>query len=261
MPNATCLKKSEYDNIRTFVENGGNIISTFESSLHSETGSRLDNFALKDVFGIESPGDIFGPLNWDYLSSTGNQHFSLKEIRNRFLNAPTYGIKVKTNSKCPLCFCKPLPGSYAGSPEISDLPFMVENSFGKGKSVYIAGTFGGSLKKFHFPEYYQLLQNLVSEFSEPVVTLKNAPSSVEITVRRNEHSIFIYLINFTSELRRPIQEIIPCPDIGLNIIVPQKVKRLRSLSLSKNLNFTVAGNSVSFALPILNDYDVIQIEI
>jgi len=261
LPNATCLGKNEADKIRSFVNNGGNLISTFETSLYNETGKKLDNFELNDLFGIETTGDIFGPLNWDYLSPADKLHYSLKDLKNRLINAPTYGLKLKTNAKIPVFFCTPLPGSYAGSPEVSDLPFMIENSFGKGRSVYIAGTFGGSLKKFHFPEYYQILDNLVSEFSRPVVNLVNAPSSIEVCVRRNENSVFIYLINFTSEMKRPIQRIFPFPEIKIELNIPEKVKGLKTLLKKESLKFTASGNLTTFVLPLLEDYEVLKVDI
>ena len=44
----------------------------------------------------------------------------------------------------------------------------------------MAGTFGGSFYKYHFPEYYQILSNLVYGLSKPMVRLENVPSSVEV---------------------------------------------------------------------------------
>ncbi|HNW56697.1 MAG TPA: beta-galactosidase trimerization domain-containing protein [Bacteroidales bacterium] len=259
LPNLTCLKKEKADKIRNFVKEGGNIISTFETSLYNETGEKLDNFELHDVLGIESSGDVFGPLKWDYVYPKDNLHFSLKEIKNNYIIAPYYGLKLKTTANVPLFFCNPLPGSYSGSPKASEFPFIIENQFGKGKSIYFAGTFGGSLYKFRSPEYYQILFNMVSEFSKPFVMLENAPSSVEVNVRRKENSVFLYLINFTSEMRRPIQEIIPCTNIKINVLLNEKVKSLRSLWQKRDLKFTAAGSSITFVLPVIKDYEVLEI--
>ena len=260
LPNSSCLSKQEADKIRKFVKDGGNIISTFETSLYNENGEKLDNFELHDVFGIENSGAIFGPLNWDFVYPSDNKHFSLKEIRNNYINAPTYGLKLKAKAKVPVLFCKPLAGSYAGSPEVTTSPFIIENAFGKGRSAYMAGTFGGSLNKFHFPDYYQILFNLVSEFSNSLVRLENAPSSVEINLREKENSIFVYLINFTSEMRRPIQKIIPCLNITIDILLKNKVKSVKALASGECIKFIGKGNSISFVLPALEDYEVLEIK-
>jgi hypothetical protein len=259
-PNTTCLKKEEAEKIRDFVKKGGNIISTFETSLYAENGKKLNHFELQDVFGIENTGDVFGPLNWDYVLPADDQHFSIKGIKNKYITAPTFGLKLKAKANVPLLFSDPLPGSYAGSPEISKLPFAIENKYGKGQSIYIAGTFGGSLNKFHFPQYYQILSNLVREFSKPIVNLENVPSSVEVNIRRKENSIFLYLINFTSEMKRPIERIIPCPNIKIDLLLNENVKNIKAMCLGRNLTFDHKGGSISFVLPILDDYEVMEIK-
>ena len=260
-PNTTCLKKEEADRIRDFVKEGGNIVSTFETSLYNEYGKKLENFQLEDVFGIENTGNVFGPLNWDYVSPNDTGHFSLKEIKNKFIYAPAYGLKLKAKANVPAFFCNPLPGSYAERPKISEFPFIIENVHGKGRSVYFAGTFGGSLYKFHFPEYYRILLNLVSELSQPMVRLVNVPSSVEVNLRRKGNSVFLYMINFTSEMRRPIQKIIPCTNLKIDLLSRQEVKSVKALCFEKNLQFTRNENSISFILPVIEDYEVLEISL
>ena len=262
-PNASCFKKEDAGKIRAFVREGGNIIATFETSLYNEDGEKLDEFQLKDVFGIEHTGDVFGPLNYDYVSLKDETDFSFKEIKEKFTYAPTYGLKLKARAaaKVPAFFCKPLAGSYAGRPEVTDVPFIIENKYGKGRSIYVAGTFGGSLDKFHFPEYYQIVYNLVSELSKTVVQLENAPSSVEVNLRRKGNTIFLYLINFTSDMRRPIQEIIPCRNVKVHLLMNEKVKSVKALWHKKNVEFTRKTNAISFVLPVIGDYEVLEIKI
>ncbi|MBG0860724.1 MAG: beta-galactosidase trimerization domain-containing protein, partial [Bacteroidales bacterium] len=260
-PNAVCLKKEAADKIREFVMAGGNIISTFETSLYNEYGKKLGQFQLNDVFGTESTGDIFGPLRWDYLSLAETDHFSLRGIRQKNLYAPVYGLKIKSKAKVPVFFCKPLPGSYAGSPEVSEFPAIIENSFGKGKSIYIAGTFGGTLYKFHFPEYYTILTNLVSHLSKTIVSVGNTPSSMELNLRRNENSIFLYLINFTSEMRRPIQKIIPCTDLKVDIYLTKAAKSAKALCLGRDLQLIRKNNTYSVVLPVIEDFEIIEFRI
>ncbi len=260
LPNVACLSSKEEESLRNFVKNGGNIVSTFETSLFDETGNKKGNFGLADVFGIVSSGDIFGPMNWDYLAPSDRSHFALMDIKNRFLNSPTYGIKIKSPATSPVMFCKPLPGSYSGSPEVTEFPFITENVFGKGRSIYMAGTFGGSLKKFHFPEYYQVLGNITEKYAGRIVKLKNAPSSIEVNIRRNGNSVFIYLINFTSEMRRPIQNIISCKNIGINLNLKEKAASIRTLISKENLSFKTENALVTFTVPSVDDYEVIRID-
>jgi len=259
LPNAACLSRERADKLAGFVKEGGNIISTFETSLYSETGIKLNDFRLKEVFGTDNYGDIFGPLNWDYVTPGKEDHFSLKEVSNILINAPTYGLKTSTKSEVPLYFCKPLPGSYSRAPVISEFPFMIENKYGKGRSLYFAANFGNSLYRFHFPEYYRILQNLVSELSRPLVRVENVPSSVEVSLRKKGDTVYFYLINFTSEMMRPIQKIIPCNNLKIEFFTSLPVKSVKALWSMKNLVFTAKSDRVSFVLPVIEDYEIIEL--
>jgi hypothetical protein len=260
LPNVSCLSAEENECLKNFVRNGGNLISTFETSLYDETGNKNANPGLADILGNTGSGEIFGPLNWDYLVPADLKHFSLKGIKNKYLNSPTYGMKIKSSGNSPVRFCKPLPGSYSGSPEPTEFPFLTENIYGKGRSSYFAGTFGGSLKKFHFPEYYQILENIASEYVDRFIVLKNAPSSVEVNVRKNKGSVFVYLINFTSEMRRPVQEIIRCSNIEIELKMKSKAVRISTLCSRENLNFKTENGTVQFTVPKLDDFEVIRID-
>lgn len=263
LPNAPCFSKDQIERIRNFVENGGNLISTFETSHYNEDGRKLTNFQLNDVFGIESSGDIFGPLNHDYVAVKEERRVSLKGIRQKLLYAPAYGMKIKTGPAtiAPLFFCKPLPGSYAGIPDESVFPFLIENEFGKGKSVYFAGSFGDSLNKFQFPEYYRIVANLAADLSTQVIEVQNTPSSVEVSLRKKGNLIFLYLINFTSDMRRPIQQIITCTNLKIRVLISEKVKSVKTLWMEKKIEFTQRGNSVDFVLPAVDAYEVVEIKI
>jgi hypothetical protein len=241
------------------VRNGGNLISTFETSSFDEAGNKLEFPSLGDVFGTDRQGELFGPLNWDYLAPGKEGHFALRNITNRFVNAPEYGIRLLTSDHAALYFCKPLPGSYAGSPELTGYPFMIENTFGKGRSVYMAGTFGASLLRYHFPEYYTILSNLALELSKPPLILENAPSSVEVNIRRKSSSLYIYLINFTSEMKRPIERIIPVHDLVVTIRSVPGIRSVKSLWNGNTPDFSWSGDDIRISVPLLKDYDVIEL--
>jgi hypothetical protein len=125
----------------------------------------------------------------------------------------------------------------------------------------MAGTFGGSLYKYHFPEYYRILSNLVSKLSKPLVRLENCPSSIEVAIRKSANSIFLYLINFTSEMKRPIQRIIPYQDLKIELPLTEKIKGVNALWLGKPLEYRMQEHSITFVLPVIEDYEVIEIKI
>ena len=62
-------------------------------------------------------------------------------------------------------------------------------------------------------------------------------------------------------MKRPLERIIPCSNLKIEIPRGVKAKGLKALMLGENISFTNNGNSVSFELPVLEDYEVVSIEI
>jgi hypothetical protein len=100
---------------------------------------------------------------------------------------------------------------------------------------------------------------MVSNLSNQVLKTENVPSSVEVNLRQKGNSIYLYLINFTSEMRRPIQRIIPVSDLKLHLLLNKPVRDIRALWSGKNLEFINTGGSVSFKIPSVEGYEVVEI--
>lgn len=260
LPNAACLSQEDINNISEFVANGGNIVASFESSLYNEYGERQDDFQLNNVFGIKFTGNIFGPMDWDYLSySTELNSLFLDNITKKYIPAPTYGIKIKTTtSQILLNFCEKLKGCYEHTPEISMQPFMVINQYGKGKSIYLAGTFGITFRNFRFPEYLTLIKNFSNQLSSTLVAIENAPW-VEINLRKKRNKLFLHLINHTSGLKRPLTFLHPLTNLKINIF-EVSIKEAKSLRTGKRLPLKISKQKTSIILPSLEDYEVIEIK-
>jgi hypothetical protein len=260
-PNAACLSKKAVENIKDFVRQGGNLLSTFETSLYDEKGKQLRNFQLAEVMGIKETKDVFGPRGWDYLLPQQKEHFALEGINSKYVASPAFGIKTITGNKANqiISFYQPLPGRYVGLPEISDIPFLIHNKYGKGNSIYIAGDFGSSLWEFRLPEHYHILGNLVNKLHQPIIKTGNLPASVDISIRQNRSNIFIHLINFSSEMKRPIEKIIPIPDVEISLPFLKRAEEVKALYLKRKLKIE-KENPVSFKLPLLEKYEVISIK-
>jgi hypothetical protein len=182
----------------------------------------------------------------------------LKGITKEFIPAPTYGIETKaTTGEILARFCTKLVGRYDHAPEISQLPFMVANQYGRGKAVYLAGTFGISLSNFRFPEYLTLTSNLAAKLSSTAVTVKKAPW-VEVNVRRNDDTLYVHLVNQTSGLKRPLTHIQTLTDV--EVLIPSaKYKQARTLRSHKKLKTRTHKDATSFVIPILDDYEIIEL--
>ncbi len=80
LPNTAALSDAQCQQIREYVENGGNLIATYETSLYDEWGKQRENFGLADLFGACYAGGIEGPMQ--------NSYFRLKETRSPGSSTP-----------------------------------------------------------------------------------------------------------------------------------------------------------------------------
>ena len=53
LPNAAALSNAQVGFIRDYVQNGGGLVATCETSLFDELGHPRANFALSDLFGVD----------------------------------------------------------------------------------------------------------------------------------------------------------------------------------------------------------------
>src|SRR5262249_35826456 len=62
LPNIAVLSDDQCRQLRAFVERGGGLVATYETSLHDEQGNRRADFGLADLFGASFRGRGDGPM-------------------------------------------------------------------------------------------------------------------------------------------------------------------------------------------------------
>ncbi len=70
LPNIAALSDKQCGQLRAFVQNGGSIIATYETSLYDEWGTRRPDFGLADLFKTNYDGNE-GPMQNSYLNLAG----------------------------------------------------------------------------------------------------------------------------------------------------------------------------------------------
>ena len=62
LPNTALLSDQQCRQLRAYVDAGGSLLATFETSLYNERNERRKDFGLADVFGIHKAGDVVGTV-------------------------------------------------------------------------------------------------------------------------------------------------------------------------------------------------------
>ncbi|MBI3696733.1 MAG: beta-galactosidase trimerization domain-containing protein [Acidobacteria bacterium] len=258
LPNVACMSDQTAARLRDYVRQGGHLFATFETSLYDEFGVRRQDFALRDLFGVTATGKIAGPQRWDFLKRRGSSPL-LDGLAREWIPSPVYHVQVKPSGASPLLqFTRPLTGPYDGIPDLSDDPALLVN----GNTVYSAGDLGNAIQSFHMMEALRLVANAVREVAPSPVTIENAPQSVEVVLRSQNggRRLLLHLINYTGEMTRPIQRVLPLKNLRISVRISAPVKRAHTLVRPQRLSVKAVRDQVQLTLPQLLEYEVVVLD-
>ena len=258
LPNVACMSDAVARRIAAWVRDGGTLIATFETSCYDEWGNRREKPALEEILGCQFRG-IEGPCNIDYFDRGVGPLFD--GIDAPYIPSPRFRSLVTTTTGQALAFYRgKFPAAYQPMPALSQNPAVVENVAGKGKVIYFCGNIEESYFEYHLPEHEHLMTVPVSRASTPLLET-DAPSSVEISLRvqREQGRLIVHLVNFTGEMTRPFQRVIPLSDITIRLPWVKNARRAFTLRERKELEWKVEpGFETRISLP--GSYDAIVIE-
>jgi hypothetical protein len=204
LPNAAALSDKQVDAVRSYVQAGGGLVATGESSLCDELGRPRRDFALADVFGVSYQGRPRAPEKrqeldanfavaidenyWKQRSGvatlTWSEHPLLRDPRLQQL-VPRRSVTFRG----PLVrVSRPKNGQEVGiwmkpeGPDATLLPAAVLRTFGKGRVAYFAAAIDAALWSYAYPYQRRLLaRGLEWSAGKPAPIAVTAPMCVQAT--------------------------------------------------------------------------------
>ena len=267
MPNAACLSDAQASAIRAFVENGGGLVSEFETGAYDERGRCRAENPLADVMGISAvEGAMTHSCAEEYVKVMSPHPVLDPFNHGQLLARPQYCLRARKadSAESPMVFMNPTGRLYSALQGESDLSALIANSAGKGRAAYMPCLAGDFYARFRMWEYQALLAGAVrwARADRPLLEAE-CPATVEIELRRqaDPSRILVHLVNNTGDMQRPISEIIPIRDIRIRLGVedPARVRRVHALSTCRDLPFERDADAITFALDELNLYDVVVV--
>ncbi|HEV3118654.1 MAG TPA: alpha-amylase family protein [Gemmataceae bacterium] len=202
LPNAAALSNKQIEAIRAYVQAGGGLVATAETSLCDELGRPRRDFGLADVFGVSYQGRPKAPQTRPELDAnfavsidenywkqrngiatlTWSDHALVRDARLQHL-VPNRSVTFRG----PLVrVSKPSEAGAVGmwlSPDGADrtpLPGAVLRSFGKGKVVYLAAALDAALWSYAYPYQRRLLVRAIEWAArQPAEVSITAPMCVQ----------------------------------------------------------------------------------
>jgi hypothetical protein len=250
LANAAALSDAQCAALASYVERGGRIVATFETSLYDEWGGRRADFGLADLFGVSVTGDPEGPMQNSYLSldadpDTGRRHPVLDGLDEapRIING-VWRLRVTPRASFPSPVT--LIPSYPDLPMEDVYPRVARTDtrelylreVGAGRVVYVPWDIDRTFYEVLNADHGRLLANAVTWAADEEPPVRVAGRGIlDVAVWRQRSSLTVHLVNLTNPMmmKGPFRELFPIGPLEVGIRVPAgaRPREVRLLTASR----------------------------
>jgi hypothetical protein len=237
LPNLALMTDAQVASVRRFVERGGSLIATGETSLLQESGDPRPDFALADLFGahltkprpahVESDlpklsgsayhtylrltpelrGQVYGPKSGAEPPASGQRHQILKGFEETDI-LPFGGLleplRTDAGSEVLLTFIPQFPvyppeTAWMREPK-TDIPGLILNTRPQGGRVaFVPADIDRQFGRNNLPDHGNLLANLVRWATKDTIPLVvEGAGLVDCHLYRQPGRLILHLVNLTS---------------------------------------------------------------
>jgi hypothetical protein len=274
LPSIAFLSDEECEQIRYFIEGGGSVVATYETSLRDEAGRRREDFGLADLFGVRYVEHRPGPIKNAYLLVEDPAHPLLRgmEDAGRLIGG-AWRLEVEMTAEFPE---RPL----TDVPPYPDLP--MEDVYPRVERTDVPGVFlreaaGSRVAYLNWdadrlfwevlnPDHGRLLANAVrwAARDELPVTVEG-PGVVEVTAWRQAESITVHLVNLTNPMlmRGAFRELLPVGEQVVRLRLPDGAspERVHLLKAGQDCEFVQRGEVLEARVPSVLDHEVLAVDL
>lgn len=253
MPNVASLSDAHAEIIDKWVNQGGKLIATSQTSLYDEWSKTRQNFALSDVFGVSYNGKIVDTKSDSYQKiitrnnlMAGFENTVLLHNGGKTLMTDANADATVVTGYLPKINNQPPENAFPDNWD-SNNPIIVMNNYGKGQVVYFANEVAKLNYFIGHPDYHDLLKNAVNTLLGHAEVLKtNAPSSVHVYLNQNTEALQTYqlsLVNTSSGSQRPLRDLVPVSNITIEL--PFQITSYESLIKNTDIKISLKGNVIT----------------
>ncbi|MBI3414468.1 MAG: beta-galactosidase trimerization domain-containing protein [Verrucomicrobia bacterium] len=277
LPNTAALSAAQCNQLRAFVERGGSLIATHETSLCDEWGARRKNFGLADLFGADFAGRTEARMQNAYLRlehGSNPRHPLLRGLedapriihgvsrvevtpRGKFANAPLTLIPSYPDLPMEKVFPRV---------EKTDVAQVFLRQAGNGRVIYFPWDIDRTFWEVLCVDHFKLLRNSVEwATNEAPVAEVTGPGVLDVTVWRQKHSMTVHLVNLTNPMmmKGPVRELIAVGSQRVRVRLPAGAKpgRVHLLAAGKTVSTRRDGEYLLATVPSVFDHEVLAIDL
>jgi hypothetical protein len=275
LPNITSLSDEQCGQLRAFVQRGGSLIATHETSLRDEWGAPRKNFGLADVFGVDYGGHTETRMQNAYLRCEHELHHPLLrglEDAPRIIHG-TSRVEVKSRERfgpMPLTLIPsypdlPMEKVFPRVPK-TDIAQVFLREIGEGRVAYFPWDIDRTFWEVLCVDHFKLLRNAVAwATNEPPVVEVIGPGVLDVTVWRQKNSLTVHLVNLTNPMmmKGPIREFIAAGEqrVRVRLSGNARPKRVHLLAAGKAVNTKREGDYLVGSVPSILDHEVLAVDL
>jgi type 1 glutamine amidotransferase len=293
MPNTACLDDAQVAAIEAFVQRGGGLVASLDTSLFDEFGDPRENFALAGVLGVDyrglppaGQGEV-EELDVNFAKSIGADYwekrknvFEFRQDVNSLLNQgkmQTYvgaepvtfkGAAVRVAPRAPALVIGTLRTK--GVAEAVEFPGVVTHTYGQGRVAYFPAGFDAAYYLYAYPyERLALLHAIEWAAVAPRPVTVEAPMCVHAQFMRQSKDgerLIVHLfndLNSTAHHALPVddvplrEETVPIHDIRVRFGPQYRLGRVHLEPEGRDLETTVSVAGTLVSVPRLDVHSMV----
>ena len=273
LPNIAALSDGQCRQLEAYVQRGGSIVATHETSRYDEWGVARRDFGLASLFGVRDTGRTEGPMQNSYLRLEGT-HPLLAGLEGvpRIINGVRRVVVEDTRGggTAPLT----LVPSYPDLPmeevyprqEKTGIPEVFLREYGRGRVLYFPWDIDRAYWEVMCADHGKLLVNAVDwAAAEPRPVEVSGKGVLDVTLWSQEGSMTVHLVNLTNPMmmKGPFREFFPVGPFTLRVKLPPggRARRVQLLTAGISPAATESGGWLTATVPRIELHEVLAIDL
>jgi type 1 glutamine amidotransferase len=273
LPNITNLSDAQCAQLKVFVEKGGGLVATHETSLCDERGRRRDDFGLAGLFGASFAGKVIERQQNAYLNLEDHLHpllAGLEDAGRMIHGVMRVEIRTATGLRAPLMTVPsypdlPMEEVYQRETH-TDIPGVMVRSVGAGRVVYFPWDIDRTFWEVMNPDHGLVLANAVrwaANEEQPLQVV--GPGLLDVALWKQRSSVTAHLVNLSNPMtmKGPFREILPVGPQKARVRLPDgaQARGVRFLVSEATAQWRQTGAWIETSTPPIGLHEVVAVDL
>ena len=273
LPNIAAMSSRQCEQIRQYVQRGGSILATFETSLYDEWGEKRADFGLADLFGVSVTGMRQGPMLNAYLRLE-HPHPILAGLEdapriihgvNRLNVTPREQFARPPMTLIPPYPDLPMEEVYPRH-EKTDTAELYLRELGQSRVAYFNWDIDRTFWEVLAPDHLKILANTIRwACNEEQPLTVEGPGMLDIAYWQQADSLTVHLVNLTNPMmmKGPFREFFPVGEQRVRMRLPdgRRGTSARLLVSGQAVEARQVDGAIETTVPSIRDHEVLAVEL